>query len=151
MRFPLRRVLLGFAAGAAAGWAAGLLRRPPAALVFDDAAEVTRIEQEPAAEPEAVAPAEEPAAEEAAEPALAGAEEIAQEPTAPVAEPEPEPEPAPEQAAAKPKRRRATAATPDPVAGAAEALREGHAAATEHLDVDVTPAPPKRRRPPAKG
>src|SRR5689334_1442559 len=46
MRFPVRRVLMGFAAGAAAGWAAGLLRTPAHAPAGSSADEAAHLPQE---------------------------------------------------------------------------------------------------------
>jgi hypothetical protein len=46
MRFPVRRVLLGFAAGATAGWVAGLLRSPAHAPAGSSADEAAHLPQE---------------------------------------------------------------------------------------------------------
>ena len=45
MPFPLRRVLAGFAFGAAAGWVAGLLRTPDAASPDSSAGAAARLPQ----------------------------------------------------------------------------------------------------------
>jgi outer membrane biosynthesis protein TonB len=169
MRFPLRRILLGFAVGAGAGWVASLLRSPKDAPAMSGAGAAVRMPQEEFGEP-AGEPAEPEPAE--AEPALDGADEIAQEPTAPV---EPEPprkavpemvtpppgrtEEPPEPAAAtsepaKPARTRRPRPKADPAAVAepvTEAISEGRAAMTERLaglEEAATPpeAPVTRRR-----
>jgi hypothetical protein len=74
MRLPLRRIVLGFAVGASAGWVASLLRRPKDAPAGTgaDAAEHMPVE-------EFGSPAEVTEGAEGTE----GAEKIAQEPTAP--------------------------------------------------------------------
>ena len=176
MRFPLRRVLLGFVAGATLGWVAGLVRRPADPPEGSGADSATRLPREEFGSPV-----------EDGEP-LAGAEEIAQEPTAPAAaydtppapkkataravkrppgtkktkaaatagasEPATAPEAGGEQIAddpAKPARRRRAAATLDPTEAAAAALREGHAAATERLaDAEAEATPPPEDQGPAR-
>jgi hypothetical protein len=188
MRLPVRRLVLGFAAGAAAGWAAGLLRTPTAAPAGSSAGGALRLPQEDFGEPEprpdegreehppprkATAPAVRPIpgsehttevgdAGGASEPAVTappdtGVEE-AVEPAGivvPEAEadaivlPETEAERAPEPKTPKPRRRRTP--TTDPTAAAAEALRAGHAEATEKLTTaaDSAPTTRRRRKPPA--
>ena len=91
MRFPVRRIVLGFAVGAGAGWVAGLLRRPKDAPAGTGADAAEHMPQEEFGDAEPVEGAE-PVADaeplEGAEPVedaepFEGAEEIAQEPTAP--------------------------------------------------------------------
>jgi hypothetical protein len=142
MRFPLRRVLLGFAAGAAAGWAAGLLRTPSAAPAGSSGEAATRLPQEEFGEP---ADTRHPPPRKATGPSI--------RPTPGAAHPDSGDggsEPAVPPHAEEP----ALTVT----ASAAEALREGHAAATEQLAGAVeaaAPEPPvkpaRRRKPPAKG
>ena len=174
MRFPLRRVVLGFAAGAALGWVASLLRSPSDppegsgaesaermpqeefGEPVNDPEQAAEIAQEPTAPPrKATAPAvkpipgsdREPEGAGESEPATApevGAEQVDEAVAGGPAGDEPG-EPA---KAAKPRRRRTP--TTDPALGATEALREGHAAATERLTGADKPAP-RRRRPPAEG
>jgi hypothetical protein len=61
MPFPVRRVLAGFAAGAAAGWFAGLLRTPAPTTPDGSAAAAMRLPQRefgsPAGEPAGALPA----------------------------------------------------------------------------------------------
>src|SRR5688572_3333360 len=73
MRFPLRRVLLGFAAGAAAGWVAGLLRTPTRAPEGSGADEAMHLPQEEFGTPPELAD----------ETIDLTAADVAQEPTAP--------------------------------------------------------------------
>lgn len=171
MRFPVRRVLLGFAAGAAAGWVAGLLRTPAHAPAGSSADEATHLPQEEFGTPADLV-VEEPAApehhaprkatapsvkpppgskrtKEAAATGHSGASEPAAGPEVTVEEPAPVAEAAPAKAPAKaparkPRKPRATkAAAPDPAEAAAAALREGHAVATERLaDAEAEATPP---------
>ena len=111
----LRRALAGFAAGAAAGWFAGLLRTPGDAPADSAAGTALRLPQEefgsPAGSPEApLAPGE----QQPGDP-----QPIAADVAAPA-------EPAP------PRRRRAAA--PDPAKAAAAALRAGRDAAAVRLE-----------------
>ena len=166
MRFPLRRVLLGFGAGAAAGWAVGLLRSPSSPPPGSSAGAAVELPQEdfgePVNDPEQVAEiAQEPTAppRKATAPAVKpvpGAAELHAEPEAEAGAGESEPATGPEVGADQvqpEKRRPARRRTPatDPVAGATEALREGHAAATERLSgaesAANTPSERRRRRP----
>jgi hypothetical protein len=199
MRFPLRRIVLGFAVGAGAGWVASLLRRPkdapagtgadaaehfPPAVTAepDEPEQVDHPEQpEPETEPEQADHPEqpEPARDEQPEPqqpepaedepALEGADEIAQEPTAPPrkavpamvtppavrSEDPPEPEAA-ESEPAKPTRRARKRVDPAAVTESlSEAVREGRTAMNEHLaGLEQAATPPtaddarrRRRRP----
>jgi hypothetical protein len=174
MRFPLRRVVLGFAAGAAAGWAVGLLRSPADAPAgssadaatrlpqeefgdlgeVDDPEQAAEIAQEPTAPPrKATAPAITPIPGSDAEPEGDGGSEPATAPEAgaeeiaPAAQAEAVEELVRDAAKpAKPRRRRTPAA--DPTIDAAEALREGRTAATERLTAAETPPAVRRRRPP---
>ncbi len=210
MRLPVRRLVLGFAAGAAAGWIGRLLVTPSAAPAGSSAAGALRLPQEDFGEPEprsdggrdegreegreehppprkATAPAlrpipgsehttevgdaggaSEPAVtaqpvdepivvpdavvvpdvEAAADPEAIVVPDAAAEPEA-IVVPDAEPAPAPQAKTPKPRRRRTP--TTDPTAAAAEALRAGHAEATERLTTAADSAPPTRRRrkPPA--
>jgi hypothetical protein len=148
MRLPVRRLVLGFAAGAAAGWAAGLLRTPATAPAGSSAGGALRLPQEDFGEP----PGDEGRGEEHPPPRKA---------TAPAIHPIPGSEHAIElgeaggasEPAVTPKpRRRRTPAT-DPTAAAAEALRAGHAEATEKLTTaaDSAPATRRRRKPTGEG
>ncbi len=142
--------MLGFAAGAAAGWAAGLLRRPASAPAGSSADEAIHLPREDFGVAEA-APAEEPApaVAEHAPPRKATAPSVRPTPgshktAATTGDAEP----------AKPARRR-TAKAPDPAEAAAAALCEGHAEVAERLagaEAEATPtpapAPRRRRRPP---
>jgi len=56
MRFPVRRIVLGFAIGAGAGWLGGLLRRPKEAPAETSAGAAVRMPVEEFGEPEAEAP-----------------------------------------------------------------------------------------------
>ncbi|MDQ1713789.1 MAG: hypothetical protein QOE45_3239 [Frankiaceae bacterium] len=137
MRFPLRRVLLGFTLGAAAGWAAGLLRRPADAPAGSSAESAIRLPQEEFGEP----------AGEHPPPRKATGPSIRPTPGAP----HPEVGDGGSEPATPPHAEEAVTVT----ASAAEALREGHAAAAEQLAEAVenaTPAakPARRRRPPAQ-
>jgi len=133
MRFPLRRLLLGFAAGAAAGWAAGLLRTPREAPEGTGADAAADMPQEEFGEPAVGPVVEHPPPKKAQAPSIT-------------------PPPGPgehaggsgESEPAKPARTRTRAATPNPVATATEELRAGREQATEHL-ADVPP--PKKRAP----
>jgi len=125
MRFPLRRVLLGFAVGAAAGWAGGLLRRPTSAPEGSSADEALHLPQE-----EFGSPAGEERADD--EQAVEGAEEIAQEPTAPPAAYE---TPAPDEHETPPPRK----ATP-PTVKRPPGSRKTRAAAAEGHDGASEPA-----------
>jgi hypothetical protein len=138
MRFPLRRVLLGFTVGAAAGWAAGLLRSPSAPPAGSSAEGALRLPQEDFGEQASP----EPASGEHPPPRKATGPSIRPTPGAP----HPEQGDGGSEPAVPPH---------EPVtASAAEALREGNAAATEALaDAAAAPEPVKparRRRPPAK-
>jgi type IV secretory pathway VirB10-like protein len=159
MRFPLRRIVLGFAVGIGAGWVASLLRRPKDAPAGSSADAAVRMPQEEFGDVVGEAPAEEPA--------LEGAEEIAQEPTAPPRKAVPEmvtpppgreeepPEPdAATSEPAKPTKPRAKRAPrkADPAAAVTETVREGREAMNEHLaglEQAATPPEPdvtRRRR-----
>jgi hypothetical protein len=142
MRFPLRRVLLGFTVGAAAGWAAGLLRTPSAPPAGSSAEGALRLPQEEFGEP----------AREHAPPRKATGPSI--RPTPGAAHPaHPEVGDGGSEPAAPPHVEPPVQDEPAVTATAAEALREGHAAATEALaGAAVAPEPvkPARRRPPAK-
>ncbi|HVF04454.1 MAG TPA: hypothetical protein VNA20_06425 [Frankiaceae bacterium] len=166
MRLPVRRVLLGLAVGATAGWVAGLLRKPASGPPGSSVDEATRLPQEefgspageeptprPAAEPE---PAAEPTAETpAAEAGLGTAADIAQEPTAPV---EAFPEPAADGAKPPPRKatpravkrppgsRRTKAAAAEAQPGGSEPAAGPEATATGG-DPASTPPPAKPRRP----
>ena len=166
MRFPVRRIVLGFAVGAGAGWVASLLRRPQDAPAGTGADAAEHMPQEEFGDLPAGNPPGEPAAPADPEPALEGADEIAQEPTAPPRKAVPEmvtpppgrgEHPEPDDASAEPakpaKRARRARKDADPVALVAEpvseAVREGRSAMNEALDnLDVTPpeAPGDRRR-----
>jgi hypothetical protein len=141
MRFPLRRVLLGFAAGAAAGWAAGLLRTPSAAPAGSSGEAATRLPQEEFGEP---ADTRHPPPRKATGPSIRPTPGAAHSDSDGGSEP------------AVPPHAEEPALTV--TASAAEALREGHAAAAEQLAEAVeaaAPEPPvkpaRRRKPPAKG
>lgn len=161
MRFPVRRIVLGFVVGAGAGWVASLLRRPQDAPAGTGADAAEHMPQEEFGDLPAGEPPGEPG-----EPALEGADEIAQEPTAPPRKAVPEmvtpppgrgehPEPAeaaaepakpakPAAKAAKPAKRTRAKKAAEPVALVAEpvseAVREGRSAMNEALDsLDVTP------------
>jgi hypothetical protein len=180
MRFPLRRVLLGFAVGAAAGWAGGLLRRPTTAPEGSSADEALHLPQEEFGSPAGEEPAEDVAQEPTAPPEAEETQEHAppRKATPPaVTRPpgsrrtraaedndgasEPATAPAAGEERIKPRRPRAAKkAVADPHVDAAAALREGHAAATERLadaEAEATPPPDlggparRRRRPPAQG
>lgn len=157
MRFPLRRVLLGFAAGAAAGWVISLLRTPTNPPEGSSADEATKLPQEEFGHPvdladEPLAPAEpvEEATHEHPPPKKATAPAVRRPPgskktAAKAGDGESEP--------AKPARR-AKKAAPDPHVEAAATLREAHAEAAERLaaaEADATPpqpdpGPARRRR-----
>lgn len=175
MRFPLRRVLLGFTVGAAAGWAAGLLRRPTSAPEGSSADEALHLPQEefgsPAGE-EPVVDVTEPVAEPAG--ATQAPDEHEHPPprkaTAPAVKRTPgsrktrqaaaeghdgasEPATAPDagEEQVTPRRRRAATKVADPHVDAAAALREGHAAATERLaDAEAVATPPPAPDAPAR-
>lgn len=123
----LRRVLTGFAAGAAAGWFAGLLRTPEAAPADSSADAALRLPQQEFGDPPG----------DPAEPVTAGEQEGADLSTykpvdaaePPVATPKPE---RAEPAAPRSTRRRRPA-TPDPAQAAADALRAGTEAARGKL------------------
>ena len=143
-RLPLRRVLFGFAAGAAAGWFAGLLRTPATAPLGSSAGRAPSLPQEDFGQ----APAERER-ERGPEPELQSEPELRSEPELqPELQPEPDPYPA-----GKPARRRKPAPGKGEVAAAAaEELRAGQVEATEKLDdAELPPAPtpatdPKTRR-----
>ena len=146
MRFPLRRIVLGFAVGAGAGWVAGLLRRPKDAPAGTSAGSAVRLPQEEFGEL--------PGEEEHAPPRKAVPEMVTPPPgrtEEPPAPGEATAEPAKPAKAAKPgkpaKRARTKA---DPVSLVAEpmneAVREGREAMNERLaGIDVTPPEPRRR------
>ncbi len=153
MPFPLRRVLAGFATGAALGWLAGLLRSPGAAPPDSSAGATSRLPQREfgAAPGGAGAPLPPGIQEAPADPAPADPAPAvpAETPTVP----EPAAAPAPK----KPRARRATPVS-DPAAAAAKTLRAGRAAATDRLTETTggAPADPTKRRvrrtpPPADG
>jgi len=169
VRLPLRRILVGFAAGAAAGWAAGLLRRPATAPEGSSADEAIHLPREDfggaeeaapeIAAPEPAAPVAEP--HEHPPPRKATAPSVRRSPgarKAPAsgaggsepATPAPRTPPTTPAKAAKPAARKPAArkpakkAAPDPAEAAAAALREGHAEATELLagaEAEATPPP----------
>jgi hypothetical protein len=148
MPFPLRRVLLGFTVGAAAGWAAGLLRTPSAAPAGSSAEGALRLPQEEFGEPVS-------GEREHAPPRKATGPSIRPTPGAPHPETgQGDAEPAvPAHGDAAPAGTAHGDAASAVTATAAEALREGHAAATEALaEAAVAPEPvkPARRRAPAK-
>jgi hypothetical protein len=142
VRLPLRRIAFGFALGAAAGWLAGLLRTPAAPPAGSSADEAMRLPQQDFGDP-----AGEPAPAETTVEAEYGTADIAQESTAPPAEPK------------KPARKRAPRkVAADTTAEATESILAAAAEATERLDVaaaEATPAPEpptpasRRRRRPA--
>lgn len=158
MRFPVRRILLGFAVGAGAGWLASLLRRPKDAPAGTgaDAAEQMPVEEfgEPAAPEaaEAVEPeqAEQPEPEAPHEPPRKAVPEMLTPPPGREEEP-PEPEAA-EAEPAKPTRPRRRKTDPKAVTDAMnEAVREGRAEVDEHLagieENAIPPATTRRRKP----
>jgi hypothetical protein len=153
MRFPLRRVLLGFAAGAAAGWAAGLLRTPSAAPAGSSAEGATRLPQEEfGGSPNGAA---HPPPRKATGPSIrptpgAPHPEVGDGSAEPASPPHADPVDHVDPVAQVD----LVAEEPAVTASASEALRAGHAAATEHLAEAATPEAPtkpaRRRRPPAK-
>ena len=166
MRFPVRRVVLGFAAGAAAGWVAGLLRTPAHAPAESSANEATHLPQEEFGTPADVEVTEHPAPRKSTGPAVKPppgskrTKEVAAAGHAGSAEPAAGPDVTaevtvvdvtdpPAKPARKP-RKRAVKATPDPAKAAAAALREGHAEATERLaDAEAEATPPPDEQGPA--
>ena len=151
MPFPLRRVLAGFAVGAAAGWFAGLLRTPGDAPVDSSADAATRLPQrEFGALPGLSEPPMPPGTQE--EPSATEPEDLGD--PAPKAPEDPPPPTATPKKARAPRKStagsRRSAAVSDPTDAAAQALRAGHEAATERLvEPTVTPPPkpdPARRR-----
>jgi hypothetical protein len=131
MRFPLRRVLLGFTVGAAAGWAAGLLRTPSAPPAGSSAEGATRLPQEEF-----------------------GGHPPPRKATGPSIRPTPgAPHPEVGDGGSEPAAPPHGEAHPAVTATASEALREGHTVATEALaGAAVAPEPvqpARRRRPPA--
>jgi hypothetical protein len=159
MRFPVRRVLLGFTLGAAAGWVAGLLRTPTRPPEGSSADEATRLPQEEFGTPA-----------DGADVVDVVQASVADEPQEPVADEHPPPrkKTAPTVKRSSGTRRKAPAgphsgasepaagpeATAEVVDAAAAALREGHAVATERLadaeaeavPVVEDPGPARRRR-----
>lgn len=138
MRFPVRRVAFGFAAGAAVGWLASLLRAPASAPEGSSADEAVRLPQEDFGEAPVESAAEDAAERAVAAPAVALPPEETSEPAAEAAVVRPAPR----------KRTRARAGTQvaDPAAGATETLRDGHAAVSEQLSEAVRLADEERRR-----
>lgn len=149
MRFPLRRILLGFAAGAAAGWVGSLLRRPADAPAGTGADAAEHMPQEEFGEPVA----DRPKPRKAVPPSIThppGSDlsvehgehgEGGAEPAVP----------------AKPAPRRAAKVATDPASVVTEAVRQGRAEVSERLagleDAATPPEAPKTRRrrtPPAE-
>jgi type IV secretory pathway VirB10-like protein len=153
MRFPVRRIVLGFAVGAGAGWLGGLLRRPKEAPAGSSAGAAVRMPTEefgePEPQPEAHPEPQPEHAEEHAPPRKAVPEMV----TPPPGREEEPPEP--EEAASEPARparvRRPRRSASDAAAAVAEpmseAVREGRAEVAERLaGIEDTIAPPTSRR-----
>lgn len=150
MRFPLRRILIGFTAGAAAGWVASLLRRPADAPAGTGADAAEHLPPDVAADPAEGHPPPRKAVPPSITPPpgsdlLGDPHDGATEPATPPEEGAEHIEPA-----KKPARKRARKAAPDPVAAVAEAVAEGRAQVDEHLasmeDAATPPKAPPRRR-----
>ena len=141
MRFPLRRVLFGFAAGAAAGWVASLVRTPKAAPAGSSAAAATAMPVEDFGEP---------AEPERAKPRKATAPAITHPPGSDHHDGSGEAEPA-TPPAKKPARKRAPAKKADPAAAVTEVVQAGRAEITERLaDLESAATPPEPEKGPAR-
>ena len=140
MRFPLRRVLFGFAAGAAAGWVASLLRTPkPVPDSSAEAATAMPVEDF----------GEHPKPRKATAPAITPPPGSDHHDGSGAAEPA---TPVPETAAKKPARKRAAKKAPaDPAAAVSETISEGRAEMTERLaDLEAAATPPTPEKGPAR-
>jgi hypothetical protein len=150
MRFPLRRVLLGFTAGAAAGWVASLVRTPKAAPADSSAGAAAAMPVEDFGEPAAPEPAapepERPKPHKATPPA------ITHPPGSDHHDGSGEAEPATPPPATKPARKRAAPRkAADPAAAVTEAIGEGRGDLTERLaDLESAATPPEPEQGPAR-
>lgn len=150
MRFPLRRVLFGFAAGAAAGWVASLVRTPKAAPADSSAGAAAAMPVEDFGEPAAAEP--QPEAEpERPKPRKATAPAITPTPGSEHHDGSGEAEPATPPVQKPARKRAAKKPAADPAAAVTEAIGEGRGDLTERLaDLEAAAAPPDPQTGPAR-
>ena len=147
MRFPLRRIVLGFAVGAGAGWVASLLRRPKDAPAGSSAEAAINLPQEEFGEPEGAEP------EAPHEPPRKAVPEMITTPPGREDPPPPRGDGGDAEPATPTRKRRprkvtepgeAAAAVAEPVS---EAVREGRAEVAERLaGIEESVAPPATSR-----
>jgi len=150
MRFPLRRIVLGFAVGAGAGWVASLLRRPKDAPAGSSAEAAINLPQEEFGKPEGG----EPDAPAPHEPPRKAVPEMITTPPGREDPPPPHGDTGGDAEPATPTRRRRPRKVADPGEAAAavaepvsEAVREGRAEVAERLaGIEESVAPPATTR-----